>query len=507
LSIEKQENSMVGKLANSVIFVLIIIVLMGCNLTTGAPVTAAVPPIGPTNSPTDLVLPATPNPTGVPTAQATSTPASTATSAAPADAVVVDTLDQEVYPFKANGNCSLGEAIQTIVTQQAQDKCVLPAGSTTIYLPAGTYSLTQSDNAPAVLFGHMQQKNREGLFPAGFPLITSKLTIIGNGATIQRTGSTKFGIFQVFVGGDLTLQDLTISNGDTTQDHDSSGAGVDVLGGTVLLEHVTLNGNQAFQGGAIANNVPGSEVKLMDSVVTNNSSLDDGGGIYNSGTLIIQNSEISNNTSRNTVFGGGGIYNDGNGQVTLDHSQLVGNLALEGGGLYNNGGSINIINQSVISGNVATEQKAFIPHGGGGINNNPSGTVTVDQSFVLGNQAAGTTGGGIYNQASLKVTGSVLAGNISGSGGAVYNDSQGTGSISSSCILDNQVLLAHTAGLGNGIVNDNTAAFDARQNWWGTPGGPGNSVSPGVTAAPYLNAAAGLCASALPTPFPTPAGP
>jgi hypothetical protein len=73
--------------------------------------------------------------------------------------------------------------------------------------------------------------------------------------------------------------------------------------------------------------------------------------------------------------------------------------------------------------------------------------------------------------------------------------------------LDNKAVLTKTAGLGNGIVNDNTAAFDARQNWWGTPSGPGNSISAGVTGAPYLNAAAGLCTSVLPTPFPTPPGP
>jgi hypothetical protein len=498
---------MLKKLAHALILGLLMSILMGCNLPVDMPLTATDQPVVPTTSPTTSVAPATALLTDVPTLQVTSTPTLTATPAAPADAVVVDTLDQEVYPFIADGNCSLGEAIQTIVTQQVEDKCVLPAGSSTIYLPSGIYTLTQSDNAPAVLFGNMQRKNREGLPPAGFPLITGKLTILGNGSTIQRTGSTKFGIFQVFVGGDLTLQDLTISGGDTTEDHNSSGAAVEVLGGTVLLEHVTLTGNQALEGGAIANNVPGSEVKLMNSVVTKNMSLNDGGGILNSGTLIIQDSEISNNTSRHTVFGGGGIYNE-NGQVTLDHSQLVGNLALEGGGLYNDGGTINIIDQSVISGNVATEKKAFIPHGGGGINNISSGAViTIDQSFVIGNQAAGTTGGGIYNQASLKVTGSVLAGNLSGSGGALFNDSEGNGLITSSCILDNQVLLARMAGLGNGIVNDNTAAFDARQNWWGTPSGPGNSINPGVTAAPSLNTAAGLCASALPTPYPTPAGP
>jgi hypothetical protein len=97
---------MLRRFAHSLIFVLMIAVIMGCNLTTEAE--------------------------GLPTGQATSTPAFTPTPAAPADAVVVDTLDQEVYPFIADGNCSLGEAIQTIVTQQVEDKCVLPAGSSTI---------------------------------------------------------------------------------------------------------------------------------------------------------------------------------------------------------------------------------------------------------------------------------------------------------------------------------------------------------------------------------------
>jgi len=123
---------MLKKLAHALILGLLMSILMGCNLPVDMPLTATDQPVGPTTSPTTSVVPATALLTDVPTLQVTSTPTLTATPAAPADAVVVDTLDQEVYPFIADGNCSLGEAIQTIVTQQVEDKCVLPAGSSTI---------------------------------------------------------------------------------------------------------------------------------------------------------------------------------------------------------------------------------------------------------------------------------------------------------------------------------------------------------------------------------------
>ena len=48
----------------------------------------------------------------------------------------------------------------------------------------------------------------------GLPAISSQITIQGNGATIQRSGGApKFRIFGVYSGGDLTLKDLTVTNG------------------------------------------------------------------------------------------------------------------------------------------------------------------------------------------------------------------------------------------------------------------------------------------------------
>lgn len=286
------------------------------NVTTGNPTspTVAVPSSAESTSNAS-------NPTEVSTSAlapaASDTPAVTPTSSVPSGAVVVNTFDQEVYPFKQNGNCSLGEAIQTVLLQHAVDGCVLPPGGHTVYMPKGTYTLTQPDNAPTVLFGTKPQKNREGFDPAGFPMVANTLIILGNGSTIQRTGPNKFGIFQVFAGGgNLTLKDLTISGGDVTVNNGGDDGGAINVTGSLTLDHVTLMDNLSNEGGALDAE---GEVTVIDSTIIQNTSTGDGGGIYNMGHLLIKNSAISTNVAGN-LYNGGGINNNFNGQLTLDNS-------------------------------------------------------------------------------------------------------------------------------------------------------------------------------------------
>ena len=97
-------------------------------------------------------------------------------------------------------------------------------------------------------------------------------------------------------------------------------------------------------------------------------------------------------------FGGGGIDNDGQyAQLTLDDSQIVGNMATLGGGIYNDGGTISVTNRSVISGNVATWKfNGLSPDGGGGISSRENDDqLTIDNSMIIGNQAPASFGGGI----------------------------------------------------------------------------------------------------------------
>jgi predicted outer membrane repeat protein len=497
---------MVKNTIRFLLYVVWAIALAGCGLAGGTPATTATQSLPSGTSAPSYSLSPSESASPTVTAAPTNIPLTAATVTPLADAVLVNTYEQELYPFEQNSNCSLEEAIWTVETQHAQDGCVLPSGSTTISLMPGTYSLTTADASEPPLPGAV---GRLGFGPGGLPIIYTKVTILGNGATIQRSSQTPFGIFQVTAGGDLTLDDLTVTGGDSSSIDLSEGGAIELLVGQVNLNNVTLTGNRSYDGGAISVGF-GASMTMNNSVVQGNTATDDGGGIYNSGTLVLQNSTISANVAQDDTIGGGGIYNDA-GQVTLDHSEMTGNLATEGGGIYNDSGTVSIMNGSYISGNLADEQNSDIPHGGGGINNIASSgfsaTLTIDASYIIGNQAPGSTGGGIYNQGTLIVTNSVLAQNVSSGGGALFNDVDGQGSISGSCLLQNQVEGVTPEGFGSNIESGSDTSFVASQNWWGSVAGPGNDVTPGVDTVPVLNSAPAVCAANLPTPFPLPATP
>ncbi len=489
----------------------IILLFVSCglvnNVAKGNPA-APIPPAPSAAAGTFSVSNATEPPasTSAPRTKSTQVAAPTPTSSMPSGAVVVNTFDQEIYPFKQNGNCSLGEAIWAVQTQKDQDGCVATAGNSTIYLPTGTYTLTDPDTSSPPLQG---AEGRFGFDPGGFPVIYTAVTILGNGSTIQRTGPNKFGIFQVMVGN-LTLSDLTISGGDTTNVDLSEGGALEIGLGQATLNHVAITNNISYDGGGLAADM-NSTLTLNDSVVQGNTATDDGGGIYNGGALMVKNSVVSSNVAQDQSFGGGGIYND-SGTVTLDHSQLVSNLAFEGGGIYSDSGTVNVVDQSVVSGNVATEV-SDTPHGGGGINSlgsNGDALVTIKDSFIVGNQAPKSVAGGIYvqgpdsNSTALTITDSVIADNSALASGGILIDMAGTGSITGSCIVENKATKV-SGNAGGDIDNGNMdqVPFAATNNWWGASGATG-SVSDAVTTSPALTSPPAICAGAIPTPYPTP---
>src|SRR5438128_2374981 len=130
-----------------------------------------------------------------------------------------------------NVGCGVNNAVnvQTLINaiKAANDEINNP-GADTISLAAGCiYTLTAADNGSN-----------------GLPVVTSTITIDGNGATITRdSGAPSFRIFDVAaVGGDLSLDSLTASNGDLF-----SGNGGGILNeGTLTLTASTLSGNRAL---------------------------------------------------------------------------------------------------------------------------------------------------------------------------------------------------------------------------------------------------------------------
>jgi predicted outer membrane repeat protein len=119
----------------------------------------------------------------------------------------------------------------------------------------------------------------------------------------------------------------------------------------------------------------------------------DGGGIFNLGTLTLNASQVSNNTTR---FGrGGGIFNLGT--LTLNASQVSNNTAPEGsgGGIFSD--NTVTLNSSSVSNNTTGGV-------GGGIAND--GTATLTATIVTNNSAS--DGGGIFNENTVNLLASLV---------------------------------------------------------------------------------------------------
>ena len=233
------------------------------------------------------------------------------------------------------------------------------------------------------------------------------------------------------VSNPVTIQGLTISNGSAT-----IGGGIRVASGFATLFQLAISGNSAQAGGGVYNQ---GTLTIQNTTVTGNSSTNGlGGGIVNlsGGTLTLVTDSISQNTS---YANGGGISNTGT--VSLEGTQVLQNTATEGGGIYNNGQLSTVSTSSVISDNTSSGN-------GGGLYNDTSGSATVTGMWIDSNQAS--NGGGFYNAGTLQASESTFSSNTSSVfGGAIYN----VGALT----LTNNTISTNTAtNGGGGLVHDSS---------------------------------------------------
>ncbi|HEX6713566.1 MAG TPA: choice-of-anchor Q domain-containing protein [Thermoleophilaceae bacterium] len=230
-------------------------------------------------------------------------------------------------------------------------------------IPPGTYDLT--------LVG-----NNEDISDTGDLDITTDTTVLGAGArtTIVRDQNGDR-IFDVLGTSTVTISGLTMRDG----------------GGTS-----PLNGG-VEQGGGIQMSAA-STVSLVDVSVLDNAAVVDASGIS---------------------AAGGGIY--GNGLLTLNRVTVKGNVADatggtgqgQGGGVYFSGTTGTMVNTTIV-GNIA-KPGAQAAQGGGLYVNSP---MNVKYMTVSGNQAlpGGGQGGGVFNNDTLTLQNSIMAGNLNGIG-------------------------------------------------------------------------------------------
>jgi hypothetical protein len=136
-------------------------------------------------------------------------------------------------------------------------------------------------------------------------------------------------------------------------------------------------------------------------------------------------------------------------KLTLNNLTVANGRATNGGGILNNSSNTLVVNNSTISGNIA-----FVTVGltgiGGGIHNN--GALTVSNSTISDNNASNA--GGIWNDDPSNtltvstVSNSTVSGNKANFGGGIYDS--GTLTVSNSTISNN------TGFLGTGGINGDT---------------------------------------------------
>jgi hypothetical protein len=303
----------------------------------------------------------------------------------------------------------------------------------TITLAGGTFDDPQAYTLMAV------DNTTDG--PNGLPSITSVLVITGQHGedeprpTIEREpGAPPFRLLHVAATGNLTLNGLRLEGGLIDA---NDGGGIFNLG-TLTLTTSTLSFNTAGRdsdgGGGLANF--GGTVTLTNSSLASNTTYGGGGGLANfGGTVTLTNSSLARNTA---YRGGGGI--DNSGTLMLINSTLDSNTAYsDGGGIFNNGNfAILTLTDSTLTHNTSSGN-------GGGISNFASGTQTLTNSTLYDNRA-GSNGGGIwtFSGAPQTLTNVTLLHNTS-YGNVVAANGGGIAILNGTLTLTNSTLVFNTA--------------------------------------------------------------
>jgi hypothetical protein len=386
------------------------------------------------------------------------------------------TVTTNLPTIVADGRCSLPEAIINANDDAATHAdCAAGSGGDTIVLPA---SATHSLNAPLAGADYVGYN--------GLPPVTSTITIEGNGGRISRSkNGTLYRLLAVTSTGDLTLNNLSLSGG-----REYLGGAI-VNGGTLTISNATISGAAGSRGGAVFNG-PGRRLTISGSSLTKNGAYYGGGVIFNNrGTVTIENSTISKNTSS----AGGAVYSY-RGTVEIENSTVSGNKAIPaarqpydwGGGVFSAGSYLTIsdsvfsknsasygagimarissveIENSVISGNKATvfgggvftylsyltvEESEFTKNSaviGGGIANITSLSLEIKNSTISGNKAA--NGAGISSsEVSGTIDNSTISANKASNSGGGISHSYG------SLVVTNSTITGNSAARGGGIDN------------------------------------------------------
>lgn len=247
-------------------------------------------------------------------------------------------------------------------------------------------------------------------------------------------------------------------------------------GGALTLQSIILDGAQAGHYSENPENrslvmVAGGTLRLESgAVLQNNSSYQEGGGVYLSGDPAYINSFIMAGDARirgcsSRTSGGGfmaALRNPGDNAVFSESCVIENNTAANGGGLYfrsylqNVGGALIIQDTVRILENSAASTGGGICFSGFRDGNGPEAVLTVTGNVVISSNTAGTHGGGLYfwnansgDRLTLHGAVSIIQNTASGNGGGIFLTApRGNGAL---VMLDEAMISGNTAGNGGGL--------------------------------------------------------
>ena len=311
------------------------------------------------------------------------------TASAAATFVVNSTADRvDISP--GNGSCDTGNLVNgspECTLRAAVQEANALAGTDTINVPSGTYTLTiAGTNENAAATGDLD--------------LTDGVTIVGAGAgstIIDGNGADR--IFETVGTLTASISDLTITNGTAYVNASAVYLGANT---TTTLDSVVVGNSQ--HAPAVRND---GTLNLNDSRVTGNTSDLNGAGLFASGPATVTNTLIDNNS---TSVNGGGIYAGGaGGGLNLTNVTLSGNSASVGGGIYNEI-STSLVNVTITN-NSATQSGGLQAASG--------------QTSVLNTIIAGNIGGNPDANGNVNSQGYNIIETVGGSTGWIGSDRTG----------------------------------------------------------------------------------
>lgn len=224
----------------------------------------------------------------------------------------------------ANGETS--SAVLTGFTLTNGSGTYVTSGSHSYYNGGGIYC----ENAnPSLSYLYIENNSAED-YGGGLFLSESELTISHLRIAENNSGNSGAGIY-VKDNSNLFILNSEICDNEA----ETSGGGVFLVGSQVEFEDVLLSDNIAQIGGAIIGIGTGTDMILVNTIVTDNHASVGGGAIYASNCgVLLSGASLFNNTAASS---GGGIYASSVNFDSENRSNIYSNSAIFGNDLYNYG--------------------------------------------------------------------------------------------------------------------------------------------------------------------------